>query len=134
MVAIIGVLAAVAIPAYNKYRDTAAENAAKSEAQEITKALQACLTVATDNTSINSCWNTTVDGTLSKSCTISTLTAAATATGCNLKQTAVNATTGCASAHVQGVGGLKHYCSAIGAGGTVTSVVNMTCGMTGACI
>ena len=134
VVAIIGVLAAVAIPAYNKYRDTAATNAAKSEAQEITKALQACLTVATDNTSINNCWGATVDGTLSKACTISTLSAMATSVGCLLKQTATNMTTGCASAHVQGVGEIKHYCSAIGSSGTVTSVINMTCGMAGTCI
>ena len=50
VVAIIGVLAAVAIPAYNNYRD----NAAQSEGSEIMKAVQACLTVATTNANINS--------------------------------------------------------------------------------
>ena len=136
MVAIIGVLAAVAIPAYNKYRDNAAENAAQSEGSEIMKAVQACLTVATSTADINDCYNATVDGTLSKSCTVSTLTAvgSATAATCYIKQTSAGATSGCASAHTQGVGGVKHYCASVSTTGVVTGVANMACGMAGTCI
>ena len=119
MVAIIGVLAAVAIPAYNGYRNTAAENAAKSEASEIMKALQACVTVES-TTPLTTCYDTDVNGTLSKTCTISTLSAKATATGCHLKN---SGTAGCASATVQGVGSFKHYCIQVN---TTSGQVNTT--------
>ena len=45
VVAIIGILAAVAIPAYNKYRKTAAVGAMSSDATNIARAVTACLTV-----------------------------------------------------------------------------------------
>ncbi|MCZ0932789.1 MAG: hypothetical protein OXJ52_06535 [Oligoflexia bacterium] len=136
MVAIIGVLAAVAIPAYNGYRDNAAQNASQSEGSEIMKAVQACLTVATTATQIDNCYNANVNGTLSKSCTVSGLTAltVATAGTCYIKQTGAGATSGCASAHVQGAGSIKHYCASVTTAGVVTSVANMACGVAGTCI
>ena len=137
VVAIIGVLAAVAIPAYNGYRDNAAQNAAQSEATEIMKAVQACLTVALDATAINMCYNGNVNGTLSKSCTspsvLTTLGSAAAGT-CYIKQTIAGMTAGCTSSHVRGAGTIQHYCSSVTTAGVVTSVANMACGMTGACI
>ena len=45
VVAIIGVLAAVAIPAYNKYRVSAAQAAIESSLQSIGKGIAACLTL-----------------------------------------------------------------------------------------
>ena len=45
VVAIIGILAAVAIPAYNGYRKTAALGAMNSDATNIIRAVTACLTV-----------------------------------------------------------------------------------------
>ena len=45
VVAIIGVLAAVAIPAYNKYRVNAAQAAIESSLQSIGKGIAACLTL-----------------------------------------------------------------------------------------
>ena len=45
VVAIIGILAAVAIPAYNQYRKTAALGAMSSDATNIVRAVTACLTV-----------------------------------------------------------------------------------------
>ena len=45
VVAIIGILAAVAIPAYNGYRKTAALGAMTSDATNIIRAVTACLTV-----------------------------------------------------------------------------------------
>ena len=103
MVAIIGVLAAVAIPAYNEYRNTAAQNAAQSEGSEVMKALQACATIET----VATCYTATVNMTLSKSCTVSAITALPTAPACYVKN---DGTDGCASAHVQGVGDTKHWC------------------------
>lgn len=116
VVAIIGILAAVAIPAYNGYRNTAATNAAESEGSEIMKALQACSTV----NAVATCYTATVNGTLSKSCTVSALTALPTAVGCYVKN---KTNDGCASAHVQGVGGLKHHCFQVN---TSTGVLNTT--------
>ena len=45
VVAIIGILAAVAIPAYNQYRKTATIGAMNSDATNIIRAVTACLTV-----------------------------------------------------------------------------------------
>ena len=45
MIAIIGVLAAVAIPAYNAYQDNAKVGVVKSSLQQISKAYNACLAV-----------------------------------------------------------------------------------------
>ena len=45
VVAIIGILAAVAIPAYNQYRKTAAVGAMTSDATNVARAVTACLTV-----------------------------------------------------------------------------------------
>ena len=49
-VGIIGVLASVAIPAYNKYRQNAADGAAEAEAQSMMKAFQACIAGGSDMT------------------------------------------------------------------------------------
>ena len=64
VVAIIGVLATVAIPAYNKYRDSAAQNATKSEATQVLKAVQACLTAGV----VGDCATPTVGDTIAKAC------------------------------------------------------------------
>lgn len=47
VVAIIGVLAAVAIPAYNKYQKTAKINVVKSSLNQVVKAFNACLATET---------------------------------------------------------------------------------------
>ena len=118
VVAIIGILATVAIPAYNKYRDSAAENAASSEASQVLKALQACLTqkTATDCVTVN------IDGNISKDCS-----AAATGlpSGTPLSYTcAVGFKTpnlACVSAHRAAVGGIKSACyDIITTTGTIT--------------
>ena len=121
----------MAIPAYNGYRNTAAQNAAQSEGSEVMKALQGLFRK-------NSSYllYSIVDGTLSKSCAVSALTGAATAVGCNLKNLGTN---GCASAHVQGVGTLKHFCVQVNTstGQTVTGAsvgAGKTCGSMGLCI
>ena len=69
VVAIIGVLAAVAIPAYNSYREGAAENAAKASAKSIYKAIQACLA---NGDAFSDCTNTKVNNTLDKGCSTGT--------------------------------------------------------------
>ena len=74
MVAIIGVLAAVAIPAYNNYTSDAAENTAKISAKTIYKAVQVCLASGADSTD---CLDDTVNGTIDKSCAIADGTAVA---------------------------------------------------------
>ena len=118
VVAIIGVLAAVAIPAYNGYRNTAAENAAKSEASEIMKALQACSTIDT----ASACYDPTAMGTLSKSCNQGVGATAPNMASCVLD---LKGTHGCASAHVQGVGGIKSYCVLVEIGtGQVNAIVS----------
>ena len=55
-VGIIGVLAGVATPAYNKYRQNAAVGAAQSEAKQMMKAFTACIAVGN---SISDCADTT---------------------------------------------------------------------------
>ena len=134
MVAIIGVLAAVAIPAYNKYRNDAAQASAQSEATGVMKALQACQLTDT----LATCYDATgtVNMTLSKACTVSTLTAKATAAGCHLKSDSTN---GCASATVAGAGAtLQHFCIQIdtstGLRNVANSGENMGCNNMGICI
>ena len=104
---LIELLATVAIPAYNKYRDTAAQRAADSEASQIFKALQACLTekVKAD------CATATIDDTISASCNAA---AAALPTSSAFYSCAVGVKSGtddvCVSAHREGVGAVKHSC------------------------
>ena len=119
MVAIIGVLAAVAIPAYNGYRNSAAENAAKSQASEITKAIQACATINTYNDCIGST-NLNVKGTLSRACTWATAIVAG-ACDVGYKSSTDKA---CAAAHVKGVGMTYSSCIDINTNtGVVTPAV-----------
>ena len=136
MVAIIGVLAAVAIPAYNKYRNDAAQASAQAEATGVMKALQACQLVS----DLATCYDATgtVAMTLSKACTNpSTLTTGkATAAGCIYHQAL---TDGCASATVAGAGAtLEHYCIQIdtssGLRNTTNTGENMSCNNMGLCI
>ena len=64
-VGIIGVLASVAIPAYNKYRQNAATGAAEAEAQGMMKAFQACIAAGT---AIGTCGTNNIDGVLATAC------------------------------------------------------------------
>ena len=64
-VGIIGILSAVAIPSYNKYRQNAAEAAAENSAENLIKAFQACLS---DGTLIGTCATANIDGALTKNC------------------------------------------------------------------
>lgn len=64
-VGIIGVLASVAVPAYNQYRRNATLGAAESEAQNFKKTLQACM--ATGN-ALTTCATNNVNNTLEKDC------------------------------------------------------------------
>ena len=61
MVAIIGVLAAVAIPAYNSYQQSAKVNAIKGSINNIVKAFNACLVVNDFATCDNDNVNTTLN-------------------------------------------------------------------------
>ena len=72
VVAIIGVLAAVAIPAYQKYQANAAQNTAKISAKTIYKAVQTCLA---SGEQASTCAATNVDGTIDKSCAVTAGTA-----------------------------------------------------------
>lgn len=65
-VGIIGVLASVAIPAYNKYRENAAKGAAEREAQNFRKALEACMATGAQ---LKACATNNIDGALEISCT-----------------------------------------------------------------
>ena len=132
MVAIIGVLAAVAIPAYNGYRNTAAEKSAQAEASEIMKALQACTTVET----LTTCYTASVNMTLSKSCaTTGATTGTAPGVGCIVNN--ASTTAACASATVQGVGSKKHHCVGVnpttGVIDTTNSIAGNYCLTTGVC-
>ena len=60
MVAIIGVLAAVAIPAYQKYQASAKTGTIKGSVNNLIKAYNACLAVENAGT----CTNNTINGTL----------------------------------------------------------------------
>ena len=64
-VGIIGILSAVAIPSYNKYRQNAAEAAAENSAENLIKAFQACLS---DGTDIATCASEDIDDALSTPC------------------------------------------------------------------
>ncbi|MCY4512277.1 MAG: prepilin-type N-terminal cleavage/methylation domain-containing protein [Bdellovibrionales bacterium] len=75
-VGIIGILASVAIPAYNKYRQNAVEGAVEAEAQNMMKAFEACLAAGT---AINTCGTNNINNVL--------------ATACVTQATAVKATT-----------------------------------------
>ena len=104
VVAIIGVLATVAIPAYNKYRDGAAERAAMSEASQILKALQACMTEKTQA----ACATGNIDKTISTTCNVSGVATLPTSgSSCSVAQKTDDV---CVSAHRQGVNGVKHSC------------------------
>ena len=62
MVAIIGVLAAVAIPAYNQYQENAKVGVIASSLSQITKAFNACLAVG--ETAAKCAGNVNVNGTV----------------------------------------------------------------------
>ena len=63
VVAIIGVLAAVAIPAYNRYRANANANAINSSLNQVNKAFNACLANG-DELTTTECGGPTINGTL----------------------------------------------------------------------
>ena len=60
VVAIIGVLAAVAIPAYNSYQANAKASTIRGSLNQIAKAFNACITVNNRTT----CTSTTINGTI----------------------------------------------------------------------
>ena len=60
MVAIIGILAAVAIPAYNKYQENAKVGVIKSSLQQVIKGVNACLAVG----QTTACGTNDVNGTV----------------------------------------------------------------------
>ena len=64
-VGIIGVLASVALPAYNKYRQTSAGRASEAEAQNMIKAFQACLA---SGDSMATCATRNISGVLTTPC------------------------------------------------------------------
>lgn len=64
-VGIIGVLASVALPAYNRYRQTSAGRASEAEAQNMIKAFQACLA---SGDSIATCATRDISGVLTTPC------------------------------------------------------------------
>ena len=119
VVAIIGVLATVAIPAYNGYRDSAAQRAASSEASQIFKALQACLTENVKAT----CATDDINETISATCSVAGvagLPGTLPSSGCSVAQKAGTDDV-CVSAHRQGTGSVKHSCWQLNAGtGQVT--------------
>ena len=130
VVAIIGVLATVAIPAYNKYRESAAINATNSEASQVLKALQACLTDIEGTVPI--CATVNVADTLSKACPA--LTGKAKGGECSVSANALK-TKVCVSAHRKSAGGIKNACYVLTAdSGAVTPVDTITyCKSTGVC-
>ena len=132
MVAIIGVLAAVAIPAYNGYRNSAAENAAQSQASEITKAIQACATINQYSTCIGSSATETVNMTLSTECKGNASAGGAGECNVGFKSSTSKA---CASAQVQGVGKVYKSCFDIDtSNGQVSDAGDKYChGMNGVC-
>ena len=80
-VGIIGVLASVAIPAYNKYRVNANIGAVQAEAQGIRKAMEACLASGgAFGDTAGQCGDLDVDGVIKPACTALTATNSATAT------------------------------------------------------
>jgi len=71
VVAIIGLLAAIVIPNYTSYQDTAHKNAAKTTAQTIYNAMQVCVTLKEASTAVADCKaGGTVNGTINKPCKI----------------------------------------------------------------
>ena len=64
-VGIIGVLASVAIPAYNKYRQNAAQGAAQAEGENMRKAFEACLSTGAK---IADCADDDINGVLPAGC------------------------------------------------------------------
>ena len=67
VVSIMGVISAIAIPAYDKYKSNASAAGAKAEARTVFRALQTCM--ANEATS-SACLDKTIKGTLSKECVI----------------------------------------------------------------
>lgn len=104
VVAIIGVLASVAIPAYNKYRQGAAEKSAKSEASSILKAYQAC-----EANGDTGCFSANINSTISKNCTAATGTAPTT-DSCHFKERTGNVGKSCFSSSRKIGNDTKHYC------------------------
>ena len=105
VVAIIGVLATVAIPAYNKYRVSAVQSTVNREASQILKAFQACLTQDT----VDTCSHPNINGTISKFC-IATAQAKAPDTNTCLVGRKAGTDKVCISAHRKSAGGTKHHC------------------------
>ena len=81
VVAIIGVLAAVAIPAYQTYQGNAAQNTAKISAKTIYKAVQTCLA---SGVAAATCAATNVNSTIDKSCAVAAGTAVANDGDCSI--------------------------------------------------
>ena len=67
VVSIMGVISAIAIPAYDKYRSNANEAGAKAEAKTVYRALNTCLA---SGKAASACATSKVDGTISKECII----------------------------------------------------------------
>ena len=69
VVSIMGVISAIAIPAYDKYRTNANKNGAEAEAKTIWRAINTCLA---NGTAATTCvgGDGNVDGTISKKCKI----------------------------------------------------------------
>ena len=97
------------LPAYNGYRDSAAQNAATSTATEIAKAVQACATINTYSDCLTGTLN--VKGTISQTCTAQT--SSGMSGECHLGYKAGSTNRACISAHVKGVGGDKNACVGI---------------------
>ena len=97
VVAIIGILAAVAIPAYQGYQTNARKNTATMSAKTIYKAVRTCLA---SGELIANCANGTVNGTIDKTC-LTTAGDPASDT-CKIGNDGTNAT--CVSVNVGGEG------------------------------
>ena len=110
-VGIIGVLASVAIPAYNKYRQNAAKGAAEAEAQNMMKSFQACIA---SGVPIATCGDADINDTLSTACTAASATtlkagaAGFTANGCRFIQKTTTRRTCYLSLKITGGFGAAH--------------------------
>ena len=131
-VGIIGVLASVAVPAYNKYRKSALLGAAQSEGENLKKAFEACLA---GGATFATCTTATIDGAVV--CTAATATISAAqkgiADGCSVSDTTGKAKACVAAYKVTGAN-WAHYCSSYDAStgawtdqaGTPSGIVNGT--------